>query len=107
MLAGERSGGSEADSTLGQFMLQHRWHIGWGIAAAALICWSISSARIAWMSPIIIGLVLSAPPVALLTAKHIGNTLERLLATTDRLNDQALLDLACGKTARVAEPPGV
>ena len=79
-----------ARATMVHYMRQHRWHLVWG-SIGAVICWSISPPVFAWMSPIVIGLLLAAP-VALLTAKHAGKALEKLLATTDRLSHQALLD---------------
>jgi membrane glycosyltransferase len=70
-----------ADSSLAEFLLQHRWHTLWGLAAGA-VCWSISPAVFAWMSPIIIGLVLAAP-LARLTAKPATTLLAALLATSE------------------------
>jgi membrane glycosyltransferase len=70
-----------ADSSLAEFLRQHRWHTLWGLAAGA-VCWSISPPVFAWMSPIIIGLVLAAP-LARLTAKPATNLLATLLATAE------------------------
>ena len=33
-----------------EFLAQHRWHMAWGVLGA-VICWSISSGVLAWMSP--------------------------------------------------------
>jgi membrane glycosyltransferase len=67
-----------AGAALGRFVHQHRWHMGWGLAAAA-VCWAISAAVFAWMSPIIIGLLLAAP-IAHRTARPAPQALARLLA---------------------------
>ncbi len=67
--------------TLSQFMGQHRWHMMWG-TVGALVCASISSAVLAWMSPIIAGLLLSAP-IALMTARNSGQLITTLLSTPD------------------------
>ena len=77
-----------ADGTLA-VLLQHRWHTLWGIAGAA-ICWSISPAVFAWMSPIIIGLLLAAL-IARLTAAPAGQRLADLLATPEERCPPALL----------------
>ena len=39
-----------AGATLLQFAQQHRWHIAWGATGAGM-CWAISLAVFAWMSP--------------------------------------------------------
>ena len=80
---------SGADSPLPAVLLQHRWHTLWGIAGAA-VCWSISPAVFAWMSPIIIGLVLAAP-MARLTAAPAGQRLADVLATPEERYPPALL----------------
>jgi membrane glycosyltransferase len=78
-----------ADSPLAAFLLQHRWHAAWGIVGAA-VCWSISPAVFAWMSPIIMGLLL-AGPIACLTAVPARAGLAKLLATPEERCPPALL----------------
>ena len=68
-------------STVLQFLAQHRWHTIWG-AAGAVICGTISPAVLAWMSPIIAGLLLSAP-IALVTARNSGQLITSLLGTPE------------------------
>ena len=65
------------------FLRQHRWHLAWGLAGAA-VCWSISMAVLAWMSPILLGLIFSAPlsqglarPAGFKTAFILGTSEER------------------------------
>jgi membrane glycosyltransferase len=77
------------DASLMQFMRQHRWHVGWGAATAAT-CWPISPAVFAWMSPIILGLLL-APPIARFSGRCSGGTLARLLATAEEQEVPVLL----------------
>jgi membrane glycosyltransferase len=79
-----------AGAPLSRFMLRHRWHMGWGVAAAA-VCWAISGAVFAWMSPIIIGLLLAAP-IAHRTARPAPQALAKLLANAaERLPPRLLL----------------
>jgi membrane glycosyltransferase len=67
-----------ANAPLTSYLAQHRWHMAWGLAGAA-VCWSISPAVLAWMSPIILGLVLAAP-LARATAAHAEGWIADLLA---------------------------
>jgi len=62
-----------------QFVRSHRLHVFWGLIGATS-CWAISPAVFAWMSPIILGLLLS-PITAFATAKEVSGTLAVLLAT--------------------------
>jgi membrane glycosyltransferase len=71
----------ETSATLGTFIVQHRWHLGWGLTAA-VVCWSISPAVFAWMSPIIVGLVFSGP-LAFATSLPCKGLINSLLATDD------------------------
>jgi membrane glycosyltransferase len=70
-----------ADNSLAQLIHQHRWPAAWGLTGAA-ICWTISPAVFAWMSPIIIGLVLAAP-IGSFTARRAGGMLATLLGTLE------------------------
>ncbi|MDX2205969.1 MAG: glucans biosynthesis glucosyltransferase MdoH [Hyphomicrobiaceae bacterium] len=67
-----------AEAPLADYVRQHRWHVACGLAGAA-VCWAISPAVLAWMSPIILGLTL-APVLAMLTAAPARPALARLLA---------------------------
>ena len=78
-----------AGAPLSRFVHQHRWHMGWGLAAAA-VCWAISGAVFAWMSPIIIGLLLAAP-IAHQTARRAPQALARLLANAAERQPPRLL----------------
>jgi membrane glycosyltransferase len=91
--AQQRRLGSKA--TILQFLRQHRWHMMWG-AVGAVVCAAISPAVLAWMSPIIAGLLLSAP-IALLTARNSDQLITTLLSTPDEL-----LETELGKNARTA-----
>ena len=68
-----------AEASFGDYVRQHRWHLVFGATATA-ICYSISTAVLAWMSPILIGWLL-APLIAKLTAHRAGRVLGWLLAT--------------------------
>jgi membrane glycosyltransferase len=76
-------------ASLLQFMSQHRWHFMWGFAGAA-VCTAISPAVLAWMSPIIAGLLLAAP-LALVTARNSGRLMATLLGTPEERHQPALL----------------
>jgi membrane glycosyltransferase len=84
-----------ADATLLRFMQQHRWHMAWGVTGAAL-CWAISPAVFAWMSPIILGLLLAAP-IGLVTGKHAGTAVAELLSTLYERQYPALLAVRAAK----------
>jgi membrane glycosyltransferase len=88
------------DVTLRQLLRQHRWHVLWGVAGAA-ICWTISPVVFAWMSPIIIGLLV-APVLALATARQPTKILTALLATADDRERPVLLT-ARAETRRSVE----
>lgn len=78
-----------ADASLLQFIRQHRWHTAWGFAGAG-VCWIISPAVFAWMSPIIFGLLLAAP-IARITARPAGKAIATLLSTLYERQLPALL----------------
>ena len=96
ILAGRDAGWSaqqrnlSATPTLARYIKQHRWHLAWGVAAAA-VCASISFAILAWMSPIIAGLLLSAP-IAILTSRVSSSALAHVLATPEDRDPPALLN---------------
>jgi membrane glycosyltransferase len=70
-----------ANARLWEYLQQHRWHMGWG-GAGALTCWAISPSVLAWMSPILIGL-LFAPAIAHLVAAPAGPSTASLFATPE------------------------
>jgi membrane glycosyltransferase len=80
----------DAQHQLSELWRQHRWHTLWGIAGGA-VCWTISPAVFAWMSPIILGLVLAAP-IAYLTAARAQGLLASLLATAEERSPPGLLN---------------
>ena len=80
----------DAQHELSELWRQHRWHTLWGIAGGA-VCWTISPAVFAWMSPIILGLVLAAP-IAYLTAARAQGLLASLLATAEERSPPGLLN---------------
>ena len=79
----------DAQHQLSELWHQHRWHTLWGVAGGA-VCWTISPAVLAWMSPIILGLVLAAP-IAYLTAARAQGLLAALLATAEERSPPSLL----------------
>jgi membrane glycosyltransferase len=93
----QRRAGS--NSTLARLMRLHGWHMGVG-AAVAVACWSTSFAVLAWMSPIIVGLLLAAP-IALLTARKSGHLVATLLGTVEELHPPALLNNAAALKAKL------
>lgn len=78
-----------SDTSLLVLIRQHRWHMGLG-AACATVCWFTSVAVLAWMSPIITGLLL-AGPIALLTDRDRGQLVATLLGTPAERHPPALL----------------
>lgn len=73
----------------------HRWHILIGLTLAAL-CGLVSVNLMAWMAPVILGLLLSAP-LSWWTARPAGPLLGRVLATDDDRDPPPIL-----KSARAA-----
>jgi membrane glycosyltransferase len=92
-----------AKATLLQMVGQHRWHMIWGVAGAA-ICVTISLTVLAWMSPIIAGLLLAAP-IALLTAQNSAPWIASLLGTAEDRHPSALLKEAETHRAQIRTTP--
>lgn len=69
----------QASMPFAQFLRRYRWHTFWGALGAA-VCWAISPAVLAWMSPIILGLLLAAP-IAQITGRRAPVAAATLLAT--------------------------
>lgn len=67
----------------------HRWHMAIGLVAAA-ICWAVSLALMAWMAPVLLGLIFSAV-LSWWVARDAGPVLRRLLATPDDADPPAIL----------------
>jgi membrane glycosyltransferase len=78
-----------AGASLAEFVVGHRWHAAWGLAGAA-VCWAISPAVLAWMSPIVLGLLFAAP-IASIAAKPASAGIARLLATPEERQPPSLL----------------
>jgi membrane glycosyltransferase len=79
----------EAGASVLNVMRMHRWHTACGAALAA-ICWAISPAVLAWMSPIVGGLLFAAP-IALVTASRPVPAVAQLLVTADELHPSTVL----------------
>jgi membrane glycosyltransferase len=67
----------------------HRWHMLLGIAAAA-ICYLVSLSLMAWMGPVLLGLVLSVG-LTWYTARPAGPVMSWLLATPEDRNPPPIL----------------
>ncbi|HWB45240.1 MAG TPA: glucans biosynthesis glucosyltransferase MdoH [Hyphomicrobiaceae bacterium] len=87
----------EADVALFQLMKQHRWHLVWG-AGGALVCAAISSAVLAWMSPIIVGLLL-APLIAVFSAQRTRGIWTALLAIPEERYPSSFLASSIARRA--------
>jgi membrane glycosyltransferase len=92
--AQRRSGSTAA---FGHVLRQHRWHLAWGLLTLA-VCITISTAVLAWMSPIILGLLLAAP-FAIATSHPAPRWVAGLLATREDLAPDALLERLTAKRA--------
>jgi membrane glycosyltransferase len=89
ILAGKDSGWSAqrrdgAGPEFRRILRFHSWHVGVGIALAAA-CAMASVYVLAWMSPIIMGLVLS-PTISLLTSRPGDGQMSKLLATPEEVD---------------------
>jgi membrane glycosyltransferase len=79
----------------------HLWHTLIGATLAAL-CWLVSVDLIAWMAPVILGLILSAP-LSWWTARPAGPVLSRLLATDEDRDPPPILKSARASAEEWAE----
>jgi membrane glycosyltransferase len=79
----------------------HRWHTLIGLTLAGL-CWLVSVDLIAWMAPVILGLLLSAP-LSWWTARPAGPVLSRVLAMDEDRNPPPILKSASGSAEWWAE----
>ena len=98
ILAGRDAGWSAqrrtgSGTSLASYIYQYRYPLLWGVIGGG-VCFAISPAILAWMSPIVGGLLL-APFVAFWTARPAGPILSRLLATEeDRRPSRVLMRLS-------------
>ena len=83
----QRRGG--ATGTLWELVRQHRWHAALGMMTAA-VCWYIAPAVVAWMSPIIAGLVFSGP-LSWFTSHRCARFVEECLMTAEERAPPPLL----------------
>jgi membrane glycosyltransferase len=90
-----------ATPTAAQFMIHHRWQMAWGLVCA-VVCASISFAILAWMSPVIVGLLFAAP-VAILTSRAGAPRLAQVLATPEDRDPPLLLTKVDAFRARQEE----
>ena len=90
----QRRGG--ATGTLWEFVRQHRWHAALGVITAA-VCWYIAPAVVAWMSPIIAGLVFSGP-LSWLTSQRSAGPVEQCLMTVEERAPPPLLESFAART---------
>ncbi len=72
-----------------------RWHYRHMLAGAVLaaVCWEASPEVLAWMSPVIVGLLLAAP-LSWLTARPAGLVSRVLLSTRDGRSPPAIIESA-------------
>ncbi len=70
----------------------HRWHMLIGVMTA-VVCYEASPLVLAWMSPVIVGLVLS-PPLSWLTSRPAPRALRTLLSTRDGRTPPAIVESA-------------
>lgn len=70
----------------------HRWHMLLG-AVMAVACYEASALVLAWMSPVILGLVLSAP-LSWLTSRRAASPFRALLSTRDGRSPPAIVESA-------------
>jgi membrane glycosyltransferase len=106
ILAGRDSGWKAQRRNEGRIRLTealrfHRWHTLVGLTLAGL-CWLVSVDLMAWMGPVILGLLLSAP-LGWWTARPAGPLLSRLLATDEDRHPPPILRSASADTMRWAE----
>jgi membrane glycosyltransferase len=92
---------ASSGATFATLLRVHRWHIAWGAITAGL-CIAISTATFAWMSPIIAGLLLSAP-IVMLTGRAPPVALRRVLDTPE---DHAPPAVLVAQQAAIARPHG-
>ena len=70
----------------------HRWHMLVGVVMA-VACYEASALVLAWMSPVIVGLILAAP-LTWLTSRAASRSLRTLLSTRDGRSPPAIVESA-------------
>ncbi len=81
-----------AGITFADAVRYHRWHMLIGVAMG-FACYEASALVLAWMSPVIVGLVLAAP-LSWLTSRPASRTLRSLLSTRDGRTPPAIVESA-------------
>lgn len=76
-------------SSLVESLKRYKWQVVWGIVGS-VICWLVAAHLLAWMSPVLAGLVL-APAMANITARQSSESFSHLLSSTHDLQLPALL----------------
>jgi membrane glycosyltransferase len=79
----------------------HRWHMLAGVLTA-LACYEASLLVVAWMSPVILGLVVSAP-LTWLTSRRAARVFQELLSTPDGRSPPAIVESANRATGEWAD----
>ena len=79
----------------------HRWHMLIGVLMA-VACYEASALVLAWMSPVIVGLVLAAP-LTWLTSRAAARPLRPLLSTRDGRTPPAIVESARRATGEWAD----
>ena len=79
----------------------HRWHMLVGVLMA-VACYEASALVVAWMSPVIVGLVIAAP-LTWLTSRAAARPLRALLSTRDGRDPPAIVESARRATGEWAD----
>jgi membrane glycosyltransferase len=79
----------------------HRWHMLIGVVMA-VACYEASALVLAWMSPVIVGLILAAP-LTWLTSRRAARPLRTLLSTRDGRSPPAIVESARRATGEWAD----
>jgi membrane glycosyltransferase len=79
----------------------HRWHMLVGVLTG-IVCWEASPLVLAWMAPVIVGLVLAAP-LSWYTSRPAQRSLRTLLSTRDGRSPPAIVESARKATGEWAD----
>jgi membrane glycosyltransferase len=80
---------SGAASNIVESLKRYKWQVAWGVVGS-VICWLVAAHLLAWMSPVLAGLIL-APAMAIVTSRQAGGSLNSLLGTAHDRQPPALL----------------